>query len=209
MRTTLLLLALFTLSCDATAAVVLYDEAQDGDLAPAPSLIPDLGESLSQFVLQSGDNRIFGDMNLRAISSIPFDVDAFSVIVPDGLSLHSISIETTRSTGGADSLSMAVSTGSQFNNSNIDEFPLPPILGILATPIPGVTTNSNNPSIFPLGPGTYAVSFDQAVISGSIEEMNPFQWTASLNAVPIPEPSAITCLLCLCTMASVCWRSST
>ncbi len=190
MKTLYTLTLIFAAFTNATAAVVLYDESLSGDLAPQPSLTPDVDEPLMRFTLHAGENQVRGDMNLRAVTGIPFDVDAFSITIPDGLFLDSISFETTRTIGGADFLAMAVSTGLQFNNSNIDDPPRPPILGTLATPIPGATTNPQNPAIFPLGPGDYSVSFELAVLDGPIQENNPFQWTAHLNTTSVPEPSA-------------------
>jgi len=76
-----------------------------------------------------------------------------------------------------------------FNNSNIDVPPLPPILGLVRTPIPGTSTM---PTFLPLNSGSYAFAYDFAVIEPPILRENSFAWTASLNVETIvPEPSTV------------------
>jgi hypothetical protein len=121
MRYSLALLLFYTTA--ANAAVILHDEAIDGDLSPFAAITIDTSVPLTVFALSPGENQILGTMTLRALLSIPYDYDAFAFTVPIGSQLTSLSLETSKVSGDA-----AFDDGAP---------PLPPVLGVATTGIPG------------------------------------------------------------------------
>lgn len=181
----------------ANAAIILHDENLNGDLAPTPAITPDVDEPLQLFNLQVGQNQISGTMNLRAVTGIPFDIDAFAFRIPVNAFVDSILLETSKQIGGASFLRMSVSPGIQFNNSNIDDPPRPAILGGLGTAIDGsILATPVNASYLPLSSGEYSMSYDYTVIDDTpVLQENPFSWSMTFNVTAVPEPGTTLPLL--------------
>jgi len=202
------LLLLTAIASNALADTILYDEAISGDLTPMSAVNHNLNETLSVFVLQPGLNRVFGEMTYKGAANLVWDIDSFAVTVPTGFELTAIGFDASRTTGKATSFTMAISPGIVFNNSNIDIPPRPPILGTITAPIPSEGVSSIPANVFPLGPGNYALSFDQGTLLDGEFQSNPFRWGARLNVTAVPEPTSIL-ILGVCTFGLAVRRKRT
>lgn len=187
MKAVLFLVFIFASANLGRADFVLYDESISGDLNPPASLPQDqnLGLPLVLLDLQAGTNLIRGTMTYGGT----LDIDAFAFRVASNQMVDRIEMDAVRISGDPTSVTMAVSTGVSFNNSNIDDPPRPPILGIVNTSIPGQGISVTFPTFLPLNGGDYNMSFDQGVIGGNGTGANSFSWTATFTVSAVPEPA--------------------
>lgn len=165
-------------------AVTVYDEAVSGDLSGNMALPTLINTS-------AGANTILGDIgnNGNTGATDGSDADYFSIIIPTGATLTSISIDSyTFSPGNPGSSFAGYVTNSAFAGqgaSNVDAFQL---------------FNAGSGSLFsselPLGAGTYSFWLQETSSTGVNYQLT-FNQTA-----PIPEPAGAMLLVGgLATMA--------
>jgi hypothetical protein len=172
-KTSVLVLAILTLACAsyASGAVVIYNEAVDGDL-------PVFGPPLTNMALDVGTNTVTG----RSGDSGTFDFDSFAFTVPANTQVVSANVMLTDSPGNSGDifdLNWGLFAGSADYGG-----------GTFLESIVGLSPSTYSFLTTPLGPDVYNISASSAGSSGGPPAFSNYTFTfvVQSTATATPEP---------------------